>query len=103
MAQSLLANDEYKFSTAEAGWPLRTETFYYSHRKGGPQVLPVDVPTRWASSSSMIPRGSRRKPRPAATRRGPREDRRHRLRQDGHPDQERWESALPRRRSSTSL
>lgn len=28
---------------AEAGWPLRTETFYYTHRKGGPQVLPVDV------------------------------------------------------------
>jgi hypothetical protein len=44
MAQSLLATDGYKFSMAEAGWPLRTETFYYSHRKGGPQVLPVDVP-----------------------------------------------------------
>ena len=43
MAQSLLATDGYKFSMAEAGWPLRTETFYYSHRKGGPQVLPVDV------------------------------------------------------------
>jgi len=28
---------------AEAGWPLRTETFYYSHRKSGLQVLPVDV------------------------------------------------------------
>lgn len=28
---------------AEAGWPLRTETFYYTHRKGGPQVLPIDV------------------------------------------------------------
>src|SRR5262245_18536906 len=28
---------------AEAGWPLRTESFYYSHRKGGAQVLPVDV------------------------------------------------------------
>ena len=45
MAQSLLATDGYKFSMAETGWPLRTETFYYSHRKGGPQVLPVDVPT----------------------------------------------------------
>lgn len=28
---------------AEAGWPLREETFYYSHRKGGPCVLPIDV------------------------------------------------------------
>ena len=38
---------------AEAGWPLRTETFYYSHRKGGPQVLPVDVP---AFLRSLLPR-----------------------------------------------
>ena len=43
MTHSLLATDGYKFSMAEAGWPLRTETFYYTHRKGGPQVLPVDV------------------------------------------------------------
>jgi nicotinate phosphoribosyltransferase len=27
--------DGYKFSMAEAGFPLRTETFYYTHRKGG--------------------------------------------------------------------
>lgn len=40
---SLLATDAYKFSMGEAGFPLRTETFVYSHRKGGPQVLPVDV------------------------------------------------------------
>src|SRR5262249_16416038 len=53
MAQSLLATDGYKFSMAEAGWPLRTETFYYSHRKGGPQVLPVDVP---AFLHSLLPR-----------------------------------------------
>ena len=53
MAQSLLATDGYKFSMAEAGWPLRTETFYYSHRKGGPQVLPVDVP---AFVRSLLPR-----------------------------------------------
>src|SRR4029453_6329436 len=52
MAQSLLATDGYKFSMAEAGWPLRTETFYYSHRKGGPQVLPVDVP---AFLRSLLP------------------------------------------------
>lgn len=53
MAQSLLATDGYKFSMAEAGWPLRTETFYYSHRKGGPQVLPIDVP---AFVRSLLPR-----------------------------------------------
>src|SRR4029453_12618439 len=53
MAQSLLATDGYKFSMAEAGWPLRTETFYYSHRKGGPQVLPVDVA---AFVRSLLPR-----------------------------------------------
>lgn len=40
---SLLATDGYKFSMAEAGWPLRVETFYYTHRRGGAQLLPVDV------------------------------------------------------------
>jgi nicotinic acid phosphoribosyltransferase len=39
----LLKTDGYKFSMAEAGWPLREETFYSSHRKGGLQVLPFDV------------------------------------------------------------
>jgi nicotinate phosphoribosyltransferase len=43
MAISLLATDGYKFSMAEAGWPLRRETFYYTHRKGGLQVMPLDV------------------------------------------------------------
>jgi nicotinic acid phosphoribosyltransferase len=43
MASSVLATDGYKFSMAEAGWPLRRETFYYSHRRGGRQVLPLDV------------------------------------------------------------
>jgi nicotinic acid phosphoribosyltransferase len=43
MATSLLATDGYKFSMAEAGWPLRKETFYYSHRKGGMQVMPLDL------------------------------------------------------------
>ncbi|MFP2934255.1 nicotinate phosphoribosyltransferase [Pyxidicoccus sp. 3LG] len=43
MATSLLATDGYKFSMAEAGWPLRQETFYYSHRKGGLQVMPLDL------------------------------------------------------------
>jgi len=39
----VLETDGYKFSMAEAGFPLRTETFYYSHRKGGPHYLPFDV------------------------------------------------------------
>lgn len=39
----LLNTDAYKFSMMEAGWPLRRETFYYSHRKGGPCILPIDV------------------------------------------------------------
>lgn len=43
MTRSLLATDGYKFSMAEAGWPLRPETFYYTHRKGGPQVVPLDI------------------------------------------------------------
>lgn len=43
MGAPLLLTDGYKFSMAEAGWPLRTETFYYSHRKGGLQVVPFDV------------------------------------------------------------
>lgn len=40
---SLLATDGYKFSMAEAGVPLRKETFYYTHRKGGPQIVPFDI------------------------------------------------------------
>jgi nicotinic acid phosphoribosyltransferase len=43
MAAPALLTDGYKFSMAEAGWPLRRETFYSSHRKGGLQVLPFDV------------------------------------------------------------
>ncbi len=43
MATPLLATDGYKFSMAEAGWPLRRETFYYTHRKGGLQVVPLDI------------------------------------------------------------
>lgn len=43
MSTSVLMTDGYKFSMAEAGWPLRRETFYYSHRKGGPGVVPFDV------------------------------------------------------------
>lgn len=43
MPPDLLATDGYKFSMAEAGFPLRRETFYYSHRRGGPHWLPFDV------------------------------------------------------------
>jgi nicotinic acid phosphoribosyltransferase len=43
MPSPLLATDGYKFSMAEAGWPLRQETFYYSHRRGGPHYLPFDA------------------------------------------------------------
>ncbi len=43
MTTSVLATDGYKFRMAEVGWPLREETFYYSHRKGGWQLLPIDV------------------------------------------------------------
>lgn len=43
MGSPALLTDGYKFSMAEAGWPLRRETFYSSHRKGGLQVLPFDV------------------------------------------------------------
>lgn len=52
MATPLLLTDGYKFSMAEAGWPLRPETFYYSHRKGGLQVLPFDVE---AELKSVLP------------------------------------------------
>lgn len=39
---TLLHTDGYKFSMAEAGWPLRTEGFYYAHRRGGPHYLPFN-------------------------------------------------------------
>src|SRR5438132_13128657 len=53
MAASLLMTDGYKLSMAEAGWPLRKETFYWSHRRGGPQVLPFDVR---AEVMALLPR-----------------------------------------------
>lgn len=43
MPTSVLQTDGYKFSMAEAGFPLREETFYYAHRRGGWQYLPLDV------------------------------------------------------------
>lgn len=39
----LLRTDGYKLSMAEAGYPLRRETFYYTHRRGGPGIWPLDT------------------------------------------------------------
>ena len=38
-----LTTDGYKFSMAQAGFPLRRETFYLSFRKGGWQYIPFDL------------------------------------------------------------
>lgn len=39
----MLTTDAYKFSMAQAGFPLRRETFYLSFRKGGWQYVPFDL------------------------------------------------------------
>src|SRR5688572_28999629 len=57
MAASLLMTDGYKFSMAEAGWPLRKETFYWSHRRGGPQVLPFDARAEVAALLPAVDEG----------------------------------------------
>lgn len=49
---SLLGTDGYKLSMAEAGYPLRRETFYYTHRRGGAQVWPFDAQ---ALVASLVP------------------------------------------------
>lgn len=38
-----LSTDAYKFSMAQAGFPLRRETFYFSLRRGGLQYIPLDL------------------------------------------------------------
>ncbi|MEM6996051.1 MAG: nicotinate phosphoribosyltransferase [Myxococcota bacterium] len=43
MTTSVLATDAYKFSMAQAGFPLRPETFYFSFRRGGLQAVVVDL------------------------------------------------------------
>jgi nicotinate phosphoribosyltransferase len=48
----LLRTDGYKFSMAEAGFPLRRETFYLSFRHGGWQYIPFDLE---AEIHSMLP------------------------------------------------
>jgi len=40
---SVLMTDGYKFSMAQAGFPLREETFYLTLRKGGPFYIPFDL------------------------------------------------------------
>jgi len=40
---STLCTDAYKFSMAQAGFPLRRETFYLSFRHGGFQLVPLDL------------------------------------------------------------
>jgi nicotinate phosphoribosyltransferase len=42
----MLATDAYKFAMAQAGFPLRKETFYLSFRRGGWQHVPLDL-TAW--------------------------------------------------------
>lgn len=51
---TFLDTDAYKFSMAIAGL-ANEETFYYSHRKGGPHFLPFDV-ERYIRSA--LPKGS---------------------------------------------
>jgi nicotinic acid phosphoribosyltransferase len=45
-ATSLISTDAYKFSMAQAGFPLRRETFYFSFRRGGIQYIPIDLEAR---------------------------------------------------------
>lgn len=52
---SLCQTDGYKFSMGEAGAPLREESFYYSHRKGGWAYNPLDIP---ALVRSLLPTAS---------------------------------------------
>lgn len=40
---NILSTDAYKIAMAQAGFPLREETFYLSFRKGGWQYVPFDL------------------------------------------------------------
>jgi nicotinic acid phosphoribosyltransferase len=51
---SILTTDGYKFSMAQAGFPLRRETFYLSFRKGGWQYVPYDLE---AAVRNLLPGG----------------------------------------------
>lgn len=39
---SILMTDAYKFAMAQAGFPLRRETFHLAFRRGGPHYIPFD-------------------------------------------------------------
>lgn len=51
-----LETDAYKFSMATAGFPLRTENFYYTHRKSGPHFLPFNT-ADLISKLNLLPQG----------------------------------------------
>ncbi|MCO4746493.1 MAG: nicotinate phosphoribosyltransferase [Proteobacteria bacterium] len=53
MTPSVLATDKYKMVMAQAGAPLRPETFVLMLRRGGPFYLPVDIPSY---VQSLLPR-----------------------------------------------
>lgn len=38
-----VSTDAYKYSMAQAGFPLRRETFVFSFRRGDPQLIPFDL------------------------------------------------------------
>ena len=52
---SILQTDGYKFSMAQAGFPLRQETFYLSFRKGGWQYIPFDMEAEIRSLLPVVP------------------------------------------------
>lgn len=52
---TILATDGYKFSMAQAGFPMRPETFYLSFRRGGWQYIPFDLE---AEVRAMLPANS---------------------------------------------
>lgn len=49
----MLSTDGYKFSMAQAGFPLRRETFYLSFRRGGWQYVPFDLAARVRAAAQV--------------------------------------------------
>lgn len=56
---SVLSTDAYKFSMAQAGFPLRRETFYFSFRRGGIHYVPVDLERSVRELLASLAGGSR--------------------------------------------
>ena len=55
-SSSVLATDAYKFSMAQAGFPLRRETFYFSFRFGGLHTIPFDLAAHVrAMTAALVP------------------------------------------------